>query len=258
MASAITTDAILLRSIAYGESDRVVTLLGRTTGRVSALARGARKSLKRFGGGLGLGASGQACLRERAGGGELMGLESFEVNEGRIGLGGDLARTAHASYAIELVDRLCGPRHPEPAVYHWLDEFLSRVEAAGATAERLRVFELGLLGRLGIGASFDCVACGRAEADLQEESTRWHPERGGVVCRACVRQGALLTAETRRALARLSGLSLTEADTTTLDRDLNGACRQAIRELLAFHIPGPSSRWSSSTRWRPEGAGPPD
>src|SRR3954447_16345418 len=220
MATAITTDAILLRSVAYGESDRVVTLLGRTTGRVSALARGARKSLKRFGGGLGLGASGQAVLRDRAGS-ELMGLDGVEVARSRLGLAVDLARTAHASYAIELCDRLCGPRHPEPAVFHWLEEFLERVEEMGATLERLRVFELGLLGRLGFGASFDCVACGRGEAELGDESTRWHPERGGVVCRDCARSGALLMADTRRALAQLSGMSLAEADATSLNRDLN-------------------------------------
>src|ERR671939_431638 len=98
MATAITTDAILLRSIAYGESDRVVTLLGRSTGRVSALARGARKSVRRFGGGLGLGATGEASLRDRAGA-ELALLESFEVIEPRQGLGRDLGRTAHAAYA---------------------------------------------------------------------------------------------------------------------------------------------------------------
>ena len=238
MAVAITTDAILLRAVAYGESDRVVTLLGRTTGRVSALARGARKSVKRFGGGLGLGASGQAVLRDRSGS-ELMGLDSFEVHEARIGLGGDIARTAHASYGIELCDWLCGPRHPEPAVYDWLEEFLARIEHAGATLERLRVFELGLLGRLGIGPSFDCVACGRGEAELGDEPVRWHPERGGVVCRNCVRAGAVLMPDTRRALVRLGGLSLAEADAVTLDRDLNAGCRQAIGLLLASHIPGP-------------------
>jgi DNA repair protein RecO (recombination protein O) len=237
MAVAITTDAILLRAVAYGESDRVVTLLGKTTGRVSALARGARKSVKRFGGGLGLGAAGQAVLRDRAGS-ELMGLESFEVREARIGLGGDIARTAHASYGIELCDRLCGPRHPEPAVFDWLDEFLARVEHAGATLERLRVFELGLLARLGLGASLECVSCGRGEGELGEESTRWHPERGGVVCRSCVKDGAVLMAGARRALARLGTLSLGEADAVTLDGDLNAACRRAIGELLAHHIPG--------------------
>jgi DNA repair protein RecO (recombination protein O) len=235
----LTTDAILLRSVAYGESDRVVTLLGRSTGRVSALARGARRSVKRFGGGLGLGASGVASLRERAGG-ELMGLEGFEVREGRLGLGGDLARTAHASYAIELVDRLCGPRHPEPSAFDWLEEFLGRLEVGPATSERLRVFELGLLGRLGIGPQLEgCVACGRGEEALGEELSRWHPERGGVVCRDCARHGAVLTAASRRALARLGGLTLAQAESLSLDRDLNAGCRQAIRELLAFHIPGP-------------------
>src|SRR5687767_13988135 len=111
-----------------------------------------------------------------------MGLDSFDVREARIVLGGDIDLTAKGSYGIELCDRLCGPRHPEPAVFDWLDEFLARVEHTGATLERLRAFELGLLARLGIGASFDCVSCGRGEAELGDESTRWHPERGGVVC----------------------------------------------------------------------------
>ncbi|HEY5376881.1 MAG TPA: recombination protein O N-terminal domain-containing protein, partial [Polyangiaceae bacterium] len=42
--------ALLLRRVEYGESDLVVTLLTDSIGRVSALARGARKSVKRFGG----------------------------------------------------------------------------------------------------------------------------------------------------------------------------------------------------------------
>jgi DNA repair protein RecO (recombination protein O) len=237
MPAVVTTDAILLRSVAYGESDRVVTLLGRATGRVSALARGARKSVRRFGGGLGLGAMGQAALRERAGA-ELLGLEGFEVTEARLGLGSDLARTTHASYAIELVDRLCGPRHPEPAVFDWLNEFLARVEVAGAASPRLRVFELGLLQRLGIAPSFDCVSCGRGQGELAAQSTRWHPDRGGVVCGSCARTGALLMGEIRRALVGLAALTLAEAEAAELDRDLNAGCRQALRELLAFHIPG--------------------
>jgi hypothetical protein len=48
----------------------------------------------------------------------------------------------------------------------------------------------------------------------------------------------VLTGEIRRALVRLAALSLAEADGAGLDRDLNAGCRQALRELLAFHIPG--------------------
>ncbi len=233
MAGTFLTRAILLRSIAYGESDRVVTLLGQATGRVSALARGARKSQKRFGGGLGMGALGEASLRER-GGADLMSLESFDVAEPRSGLGGDVGRTAHAAYALELVEKLCAPRQPEPAVFDWLDEFLSRLEAGAASAERLRVFELGLLRHLGLGPQLKtCVACGRA--DLGDETLRWHPERGGVIC--CIRNGSLLTPAVRHALARLSETSM--ADLVPLDRDINAGCRQAIFELFRGHLSGP-------------------
>ena len=42
------TLAVLLRSVDYGEADRIVTLLTERRGRVSVLARSARKSTKRF------------------------------------------------------------------------------------------------------------------------------------------------------------------------------------------------------------------
>jgi DNA repair protein RecO (recombination protein O) len=239
VAVTVTTAAIVLRSVAYGEADRVVTLLGRTTGRVSTLARGARKSQRRFGGGLGLAATGRAILRERAGA-ELLALESFEVLEARMGLGQDLARSAHAAYALELCDKLCAPRQPEPAIYDWLDELLTRLEERPPTALRLRVFELGLLDRLGLAPVLEsCIACGRGDLDAAGELLRWHPSRGGVVCGRCARSGHVLAPAARRALVRLQRLGLAEAEPDAGDRDVNEACRRAIGELIRLHLPGP-------------------
>jgi DNA repair protein RecO (recombination protein O) len=235
----LATPAILLRSVAYGEADRVVTLLGRETGRVSALARGARKSQKRFGGGLGVAATGQATLRERSGA-ELLSLESFEVLEARIGLGQEVARAAHAAYALELCDKLCAARHPEPALYDWLDELLTLLERGPATALRLRVFELGLLDRLGLAPVLaSCVGCGRVDLDDRDELVRWHPARGGVVCGACARTGAVLTPAMRQALVRLQRLTLVQADADDPDRDLNEVCRRALGDLIGLHLSGP-------------------
>ena len=237
MATRFATRAIVLRTVAYGESDRVVTLLGPTTGRLSALARGARKSVRRFGGGLGMGAEGQAALRERPGA-DLLLLEDFDVQEARLGLAGDMGKTAHAAYALELCDRLCPPRHAEPAVFDWLQEFLHRLEAGRASAERLRVFELGLLDRLGFSPALDrCAVCGRS--DLGAENTRWHPEQGGVLCVSCARRGDILSATTRQVLARLSRMSLDDAEAASLDRDTNAGCRRAILGLVRTHIAGP-------------------
>jgi DNA repair protein RecO (recombination protein O) len=181
--------------------------------------------------------TGEASLRDRAGA-ELMVLESFDARDDRAGLGTDLAKTAHAAYAIELCDRLCPPRQPEKAVFAWLDEFLTRLEAGSATAERLRVFELGLLRGLGIGPSLDrCVVCGRY--DLGGEDVRWHPDRGGVICRNCSGPGDLMSGNTRQTLVRLAQTRLAEASGLVLDRDVGVGCRRAVLALLREHVHGP-------------------
>jgi DNA repair protein RecO (recombination protein O) len=221
--------------VSYGESDRVVTLFGRTTGRVSALARGARKSQRRFAGGLGLGSVGEISVRERAGA-ELLTLESFEVTSSHGSFGSDVARMAHAAYVAELVSKLCAPRQVELAVYDWLAEFLDRLDAEGASAERLRVFELGLLGRLGFGPIVAaCAACGEAAAT----DYRWDPDRGGTVCARCGRTGRPIRAETRAALARLAETPLGAAREAALPPDINRGCREALLEIIKHHITGP-------------------
>ena len=237
MRQTIVTRAIVLRRVAYGEADWVVTLLGRSTGHVSALARSARNSTRRFAGGLGTAMVGEANLQERPGA-DLMGLESFELVADRPRLATDIAKAAHAAYAVELCDRLCPARHPEPAVFDWLDEFLARLDAGLATAERLRVLELGLLRRLGIGPSLNrCVSCGRA--DLAGEQVRFHAAAGGVYCGNCARTGDIVTGAVRQALERLGSADLIDAEGISLASDIAVACRRMLLALLREHIHGP-------------------
>jgi len=233
----VVTPAIVLRRVPFAEADLVVTLLSTECGRVSALARSARKSSRRFSGGLGMAATGEAHLRDRSGA-DLMVLESFEARDDRSALGLDVAKAAHAAYAIELCDRLCPAREPEKAVFAWLDEFLTRLGAGIATAERLRVFELGLLRRLGIGPSLDrCVVCGRS--DLGGQDVRWYPARGGAVCRTCGPRGDLISGQVRGELEHLSHTSLADADALVLDRDVGTNCRRAVLALIREHVHGP-------------------
>ena len=134
--------------------------------------------------------------------------------------------------------RLCPPRQPDKDVFGWLDEFLLRLAVGMATADRLRVFEIGLLRRLGIGPSLNrCTGCGRE--DLESEDVRWHPAGGGVVCRRCARGGDLMTGNTRRALERLGKASLADADSMQLDREISSGCRRAMLALLREHVRGP-------------------
>jgi DNA repair protein RecO (recombination protein O) len=240
--ASLSTSAIVLRAVSYGEADRIVTLFGRDTGLVSALARGARKSQRRFSGGLGLCAVGTAALRERPGA-DLMTLERFDVIDSHTALGSDVARMAHAAYAAELVSKLCAPRQAEPAVYDWLSAFLDRVEVDGASAERLRVFELGLLSSLGMAPVVDsCAVCAGARhagRDPAEVAFRWDPDRGGAVCVACARGGRPIAPAVRAALARLAATPLEAAAAEELPPDVNRDCREALLEVISHHVSGP-------------------
>ena len=239
--NALSTPAIVLRAVAYGEADRVVTLFGRSTGRLSALARGARKSQRRFAGGLGLCAIGEASLRERAGA-ELLTLETFDVRASYPSFGSDVARMAHAAYVAELVSKLCAPRQVEPGVYDWLAEMLAALDAHGASAERLRVFELGLLGRLGFAPVVEtCAVChgARLAGPVAATAVRWDPERGGAICAASGARGRPIRNVVREALAHLGRAALADAGGAALSADVNRGCREAIFEVIKLHITGP-------------------
>jgi DNA repair protein RecO (recombination protein O) len=270
LAALLTTPAVLLRAIAYGESDRVVTLLGRSTGCVGAIARGARKSQRRFGGGLGLCAVGEAAMRERSGS-ELLVLERFEATGAHPTLGTDPMRMGHAGYVAELVSKLCAPRQPEPGIFDWLVAFLDLLETEGPAATRLRIFELGLLQRLGFAPALAaCAVCGRDDLSTGDQvDVRWDPDRGGVVCRGCGARGRPMRPVVRMALARLARLPLAQASMGIAGSereadagaeadadegpeperapvgqgvrraDVARGCRDALQELIGIHLAAP-------------------
>jgi DNA repair protein RecO len=150
---------------------------------------------------------------------------------------------AHAAYAAELVGKMCAPRQVETAVFDWLAEFLRLLDGDGASAERLRVFEIGLLSGLGFGPVLDsCAVCGGESFGgraASEVAFRWDPDRGGAVCVACARGGRPVQTAVREALVRLSRTPLAEATAEALPPDVNRDCREALLEIINHHVSGP-------------------
>lgn len=235
MNQTIEAEAIVLRTVNFQEADRVVTLLVETLGKVSALARGARKSRRRFSG-LGSFARGTAGLVER--GGDLWSLESFEVTKPRTDLGSDLVKAAHGAYVCELVERLSAGNQADSDVFALLDEALDRLAQGAASSERLRSFELGLLARLGLAPALDrCGACRRT--DLAVTGGRWRGEAGLLLCPGCSQSGVLVTPAVVSALQTLAEMELSSADSVTLPAAVNQACRRILWPFIEHHVGGP-------------------
>src|SRR5947208_11101339 len=100
----VVTDAIVLHSFDYLESSRILKLITREVGLRSVLARGARRSKRRFGSALDLYAQGTAELQVKVGR-ELDTLSAFEVTRSRPELGAQLARFIGASAIAEFILR---------------------------------------------------------------------------------------------------------------------------------------------------------
>src|SRR5215208_123937 len=102
--SLVVTDAIVLHSFDYLESSRILKLVTRDAGVRSVLARGARRSKRRFGSALDLYAQGTAELQVKLGR-ELDTLSDFDVRQSRPQLGLQLGRFMGASAIAELTLR---------------------------------------------------------------------------------------------------------------------------------------------------------
>jgi DNA repair protein RecO (recombination protein O) len=231
------TPAVVVRTVDYGEADRIVTLLTRAHGKLQAIARGARKSHKRFGAALSLFGVGEATLSERPGA-ELATLESFDGARGFPHLLLDMAKVAHGGYACELVRELLPPRQPEPELFDLLVSFLALLDEQPARAETLRVLELRVLEAVGLRPEVErCVGCG--SETLDEAGQVFDARRGGVVCASCHGAGHPLDGDTRQALKQAQALGLAEAGALALPPVVNAACRDALGQMISGHLGRP-------------------
>ena len=199
----ITTDALLLRRVEYGEADLVLTLLTQKLGKVSALARGARKSMKRFGGSLEPMHTLTLDLDERPGA-ELFTLLEAKLQVPRAKIMSSLAAMEAAGKALSWVRRAAPPRTPEEAPYAVLSTLLDRLNQAPAAAtSAIALAEAGLclLSAFGWGIDFErCVRCGRQAQP--EQSASVDATRGGLICRNCGGARLRISAAARDHMAR--------------------------------------------------------
>src|SRR3954468_1819481 len=104
MAGSVKTEAVVLRTIRYGEADRILHLYTRDRGRVSAMAKGVRRTRTRFGGRLEPFFRLQVVLYE--GRSELLTVTAAETLAGHPRLREDARALDAAARACDAVARL--------------------------------------------------------------------------------------------------------------------------------------------------------
>jgi DNA repair protein RecO (recombination protein O) len=240
LAGSLKTEGIVLRSLRYGEADRILHLYTPDRGRISAIAKGVRRAKSRFGGRL------EPFFRLRLvlyeGRSDLLTVTSAETVDGHPRLREDARALDGAARACDAVARLFHDGEPHEGVYHLLANQLALLDAdpAHGTRASALAFRVKLLLAAGFAPQLSaCAACGE-----RDHLVGFSGAAGGVVCAGCQAGAFAMDADAHAFLVTALGRPLAHAPDAS-PRAL-GQAERAIIETLEHH---------AHVRLRPVGAG---
>jgi DNA repair protein RecO (recombination protein O) len=227
----LKTEAIVLRSIRYGEADRILHLYTAKRGRVGAIAKGARRPKSRFGGRLEPFFRLDLLLHE--GRGELLTVTQAATVAGYPRLRASAATLTAGARACDAVLRLLDSAEPNPPAYNLLCRYLALLDDPGAPEAASLPTALSFRLKLTLAAGFapelsSCARCGEAD-----HLTGFSGAAGGVVCASCEAGSFSFSEGAHRFMIDAIAKPLAEAPSAG-QRELSQAER-AIRETLEHH-----------------------
>lgn len=230
----LATEAVVLHSFDYLESSRIFRMVTRDGGVRSVLAKGARRSSRRFGSAMDLFAQGTAQLYAKPGR-DLDTLSGFDVVRARPMLAEDLGRFSGASAIAELTLRFgrdTGDSGLFNAVVSSLDALASADGDATITATLASAWRI--VSELGFAPTLEnCAECHAEIAD--DVSVMFSHRSGGALCPRCGRlapSGRVLPPDARHALR---GFLAGDAGMPVADAAAR-AHQRLLREFLAEHL----------------------
>jgi DNA repair protein RecO (recombination protein O) len=232
----LKTEAVVLRSIRYGEADRILHLYTPDHGRVSAIAKGARRARSRFGARLEPFFHIRAVLHE--GRSDLLTVTAVDTVSSHGALRDHAATLDAAARACDAVSRLFETADPNPDVFRLLVNQLAlmHADAAQARTETGLAFRLKLLLAAGIVPQLAaCAVCGETD-----HLGGFSGAAGGVVCSSCEAGAFPLGEDAYRFLIDALGAPMAQAPSAS-----ERALRQVERAI------GETSEHHAHVRLRP-------
>ncbi|HEY3758476.1 MAG TPA: DNA repair protein RecO [Solirubrobacteraceae bacterium] len=263
MPGPVKTEAVVLRSMRYGEADRILHVYTPHRGRLSAIAKGVRRARSRFGGRLE--PFFRLHLELHEGRSEILTVTGASTVEGYPRLREDARALDAAARACDAVGRLFETPEPHPAVFNLLCRRLSLLDApprharrtpddlstvaegpsvprgasepstalgaAGDPSGRAAAlqFRLKLLHAAGLAPQLGaCACCGE-----HEHLVGFSGAAGGVVCGACEAASFPLGEHAHSFMTEALGRSL--AETPDASEQALGQAERALSETLEHH-----------------------
>ncbi len=224
----------MLRGIDYSETSRIVTLFTRRKGKVTVMAKGARRTNSRFGSTLQPMSYTQVVFYYKGSRGIQTLSESSHVRVFH-GITRSLDGLSYGLRIVELVYALLQDEEQNPTVFNLLVEVLERLGRTGTRLENLfHFFQLRLAAVLGFAP------------DVDREAVEQVPESGGVIA---LDTGSILSSDpgdaggvcraSRRALRAFAVIARADLETVMrmrIDERTSPELSRLIEDFLRYHV----------------------
>ena len=180
-----STPGILLRRIEHGDYDLILTFLTKDSGKLSVMAKYARKSVKRFSGVLELFyVLDLVCSASK---GKLPILKEAGLRQPFYEIRKNIENTAYASYWAQLVHQWMEDGQKETRLYELLLHVLNSLDENSCEKKMLSVlFQMKFLVFSGLTPNLSqCSRCGKNVRDLRQSRFWFDLARGGLMCKQC-------------------------------------------------------------------------
>lgn len=222
----------IIRGIDYQESGRIVTLLSSGLGKISLLAKGARRMESRFGAALDLLNMVEVVFYEGRG---LKLLKDAAIIKSYAELKRDYVRLEAALKAARILNILLKDGQRDHRIYYLFAELLEELEDDGRSSALLLLgFKLKLIDLLGFGPTLD--RCSLCRSPLEEE-TFFSPEAGGIVCGDCRREGdSPIDVRLVKGMGMILRLPLQKLHRLILPEELITQGEEALDRFISYHL----------------------
>ncbi len=241
----LTTEAVVLRTIKYSESSLIATLFTRGHGKISVLAKGARRKTRPFGASVGVMSHVHAVIYHKSQR-ELQLLTQCDLVERYPVLMEDLPCMGIGMTAVELLHLSTEHDEPHPEVFDLtVNLFQTLQHATQRHRNALYAYEVRLLGLLGFKPSLrQCVSCKEDISSVRPATPQGRVQvaGSGVLCgRCCERSdaGVMISSGACAALDGFQNIGGIEASlrivvTPEMSRDIE----ETLRHLVKVHLIG--------------------